>query len=238
MIRRGAFARMEEKRRAMAIEFSRKDTMKWLKSQVQTFKTNLEDFARIYKKEIRKNPQFRIYFQKMCGNIGVDPLASNKGFWAELLGVGDFYYELAIQIIDLCLSKRDRNGGLVELGELKRNLEKIRGSGGQEISEDDIVRSIKTLKPLGGGFEVIQIGERKMVRSVPHEFSTDQAALLELAQTQSFVTKEMVIIEKGWSKERVDDAIENLLSQGLCWVDYQSETAEYWIPSFFDGLND
>jgi len=60
---------------------------------------------------------------------------ANKGFWAELLGVGDFYYELAIQIIDLCLSKRDRNGGLVELGELKRNLEKIRGSGGQEISE-------------------------------------------------------------------------------------------------------
>jgi len=24
----------------------------------------------------------------------VDPLASNKGFWAELLGIGDFYYEL------------------------------------------------------------------------------------------------------------------------------------------------
>ncbi|CAG8581968.1 7064_t:CDS:2 [Paraglomus occultum] len=168
----------------------------------------------------------------MCGKI------ANKGFWAELLGVGDFYYELGIQIIDLCLSKRDRNGGLVELGELKRNLERIRGSVGQEISEDDIVRSIKTLKPLGGGFEVIQIGERKMVRSVPHEFSTDQATLLELAQTQSFITKEMVIIEKGWSKERADDAIDKLLSEGLCWVDYQSETAEYWIPSFFAGLND
>jgi len=50
------------------------------------------------------------------------------------------------------------------------------------------VRSIKTLKPLGGGFEVIQIGERKMVRSVPHEFSTDQAALLELAQVSIDLT--------------------------------------------------
>jgi hypothetical protein len=29
---------------------------------------------------------------------GVDPLASNKGFWAQLLGVGDFYYELAVQV--------------------------------------------------------------------------------------------------------------------------------------------
>jgi len=24
----------------------------------------------------------------------VDPLASNKGFWAEVLGIGDFYYEV------------------------------------------------------------------------------------------------------------------------------------------------
>jgi len=32
----------------------------------------------------------------MCANIGVDPLASNKGFWAELLGIGDFYYELGM----------------------------------------------------------------------------------------------------------------------------------------------
>jgi hypothetical protein len=30
----------------------------------------------------------------MCSNCGVDPLASNKGFWAEILGFGDFYYEL------------------------------------------------------------------------------------------------------------------------------------------------
>lgn len=29
----------------------------------------------------------------MCSSIGVDPLASGKGFWSDLLGVGDFYYE-------------------------------------------------------------------------------------------------------------------------------------------------
>ena len=37
----------------------------------------------------------------MCSKIGVDPLASNKGFWAEMLGVGDFYYELGVQIIEV-----------------------------------------------------------------------------------------------------------------------------------------
>jgi ESCRT-II complex subunit VPS22 len=34
----------------------------------------------------------------MCSAVGVDPLASQKGFWAELLGFGDFYYELGVQI--------------------------------------------------------------------------------------------------------------------------------------------
>jgi ESCRT-II complex subunit VPS22 len=67
---------------------------------------------------------------------------ANKGFWAELLGVGDFYYELAIQITEVCLSTKGRNGGLIELGELKRQLIKMRGgnagknnNNNQEISE-------------------------------------------------------------------------------------------------------
>ena len=37
----------------------------------------------------------------MCKQIGVDPLSSNKGFWVDVLGVGDFYYELAVIIINL-----------------------------------------------------------------------------------------------------------------------------------------
>ena len=37
----------------------------------------------------------------MCASIGVDPLASGKGFWSEMLGVGDFYYELGVQIVEV-----------------------------------------------------------------------------------------------------------------------------------------
>lgn len=82
-----------------------------MKSQLQVFQTNLEAFAKKYKKEINKNPEFRKHFADMCTKIGVDPLActplffahhlsANKGFWSEMLGVGDFYYELAVQIIE------------------------------------------------------------------------------------------------------------------------------------------
>lgn len=51
--------------------------------------------------DIRKNPTFRSQFHDMCAKVGVDPLASNKGFWAELLGIGDFYYELGWYILSL-----------------------------------------------------------------------------------------------------------------------------------------
>ncbi|EXB50279.1 hypothetical protein L484_017816 [Morus notabilis] len=65
-----------------------------MKEQLATFRSQLEEFACKHKNDIRKNPAFRSQFHEMCTKIGVDPLASNKGFWAELLGIGDFYYEL------------------------------------------------------------------------------------------------------------------------------------------------
>ena len=40
---------------------------------------DLEKFALENKDQIRKNPQFRLEFQRMCSSIGVDPLVSNKG---------------------------------------------------------------------------------------------------------------------------------------------------------------
>lgn len=36
---------------------------------------------------------------------------AGKGFWSEMLGVGDFYYELGVQIIEVCLALKHRNGG-------------------------------------------------------------------------------------------------------------------------------
>ena len=46
---------------------------------------------------------------------------ASKGFWSKMLGVGDFYYELGIQIIEVCLATSHRNGGQF-LGYRKRKL--------------------------------------------------------------------------------------------------------------------
>jgi len=78
-----------------------------------------------YKNKINSDPEFRHYFHNMCEEVGVDPLASSKGFWADLLGVGDFYYELGVQIIQICLLTRSINGGMITVVDM---LNRIRSS--------------------------------------------------------------------------------------------------------------
>ena len=46
-----------------------------LSKQMDSFRSNLEEFAGQHREEIRRNPQFRSQFQEMCAAIGVDPLA-------------------------------------------------------------------------------------------------------------------------------------------------------------------
>jgi len=42
----------------------------------------------------------------------VDFFLASKGFWSKMLGVGDFYYELGVQIVEVCMATSHRNGGM------------------------------------------------------------------------------------------------------------------------------
>ncbi|KAG1699381.1 Vacuolar-sorting protein SNF8 [Nymphon striatum] len=160
------------------------DQLQQLSKQLEVFREKLEEFAKNHKNEIKRDPQFRRQFQEMCASIGVDPLASGKGFWAEKLGVGDFYYELGVQIIEVCMATNHRNGGLIYMEELRNRLLSSRGGKNKDdITIDDLHRAIKKLKILGNGFSVINLGNDKyMVQSVPIELSMDFTSVLEHAQ--------------------------------------------------------
>lgn len=206
--------------------------MDQMKEQLDTFKTHLEEFARKHKNDIKKNPIFRAQFHAMCGKCGVDPLASNKGFWAELLGIGDFYYELGVQIVDICLGSRPDNGGLIDLEELRYQLSVKRPNSREPITTDDCVRAISKLKVLGGGFEICSIGEQKLVRSVPTELNRDHNNILEMAQDRGFVSAEEIENRYGWTKGRVMDALNTLLKEGLAMIDdgHSNGKRHYWFP--------
>ncbi|ORX77370.1 winged helix DNA-binding domain-containing protein [Anaeromyces robustus] len=206
-----------------------------MQAQMVQFKEQLEIFAKKYKNDIKKDETFRQNFQSMCTSIGVDPLASSKGFWGEILGVGDFYYELAVQIIQVCYLSRSRNGGLIEINELKKTLTEIRGKKAVKISVDDITRALKNIEILGTGFSIIKIGDKKMIQSVPRELNSDTSSILLLAQKKGYVSTQQIQNELNWSLLRINQTLESLIKEGICWLDDYNGQKNYYVACYFQN---
>lgn len=172
-----------------------------LHSQLAHFRTALARFASTHRDSIKNDPTFRHAFQQMCSSIGVDPLAGPRkgGWWAEVLGLGDWQYELGVH--------------------------------GGEITEDDVLRSIKTLQQLGAGYQVVEIGGKKMVRSVVKELDEDQSVVLAIAKVEGGrVVEDIPVQRRGWTRERASATLENMVHRdGLCWVDDQNELCGKYI---------
>jgi ESCRT-II complex subunit VPS22 len=215
-----------------------------LETQLAVFRSLLHQFAATHAKDIRSNPDFRAQFARMCAAIGVDPLAASSGssaassssssLWSQLLGrsVNDFYFGLAVRVVEVCGATRGENGGLIGLRELRDRIARGRVEGASEVTEDDILRAVATLKPLGGGYSVVRVGSKDYIRSVPRELNTDQSAVLEAAQILGYVTVEMLAVNLGWPDARAKTAIDDLMGEGMLWVDKQARPWEYWSPSF------
>lgn len=213
-----------------------------LETQLAVFRSLLQQFAQTHAKDIRSDPSFRAQFARMCSAIGVDPLASSSSssssgssVWAQLLGrpLNDFYFELAVRVVEVCTATRPENGGLIGVREVKERITKTRPEGSPEVTEDDILRAVGTLKPLGSSFNVIRVGRKSYIRSVPRELNTDQSAVLEAAQVLGYVSVGMLVDNLGWTRARAITAIEDLLGEGMLWVDKQCPGEwEYWSPDF------
>ena len=96
---------------------------------------------------------------------------------------------------------------------------------------DDVVRSIGALAPLGPGLSVVTLasGER-YIRSIPKELNPDQATCLEVAGILGYVSVSLLKVNLGWDDERTKSVLEELVSEGMVWVDDAEHEREYWIP--------
>jgi ESCRT-II complex subunit VPS22 len=218
-----------------------------LKTQLSVFQSLLHQFSITHGKEIQRNPQFRAEFARMCNAIGVDPLASSHraetanrsspggSIWAQMLGgsVNDFYFGLAVRVVEVCRATRAENGGMIALEEVQRRVQKGRGDlgGEMEVSDDDVVRAVKSLEPLGSGFTIINVGHIQMIRSIPRELNPDQSTVLAALQIVGYVTVSMLQLNLSWEKARAIAVIDDLMAESLVWIDTQSGETEYWTPT-------
>ena len=208
-----------------------------MSKQLEVFRSNLEDFAAKHKNEIKKNAMFRRQFQEMCASIGVDPLASGKGFWS-VLGIGDFYFELSVQVVEVCLATSYKNGGLITLEELRQRLIQARGKSKHhsEITTEDLLCATKKLRIFGDGFSVLPMGKgHYLVQSVPGELSMDHTAVLQVAtDNEGHLNCSDLETQLQWKRDRAQRSLDHMLKEGLAWVDTQSsQEPEFWFPSMF-----
>lgn len=217
-----------------------------LRTQLSVFQSLLHQFSVEHAKDIRSNPQFRAEFARMCNAIGVDPLVSsntrkggstsgNTSFWTQMLGssVNDFYFELAVRVVEVCKETRAENGGMMTVEEIVKRVQKGRGiGGGMEVSDDDVLRAVASLEPLASGYAIMKLGSKQMIRSVPKELNIDQSTVLEVIQILGYVTASMLQINLKWARPRARAVIDDLVADSLVWVDRQSDETEYWSPAF------
>ncbi|XP_052135538.1 vacuolar protein sorting-associated protein 22 homolog 1-like isoform X2 [Oryza glaberrima] len=141
-------------------------------------------------------------------------------------------FALKHKIVDICIATRATNGGLIDLLDLRKLLCQKRKADLGSLTSDDCLRAISKLKVLGSGFEVISVGKKKLVRSVPTELNKDHNGILELAQAEGFVTVEQVERKFSWSTGRAIDVLETLLKEGLAMIDdgHRDGKRRYWFP--------
>lgn len=173
-----------------------------LKAEIDQFSEALRSFAASHRRDIQRDPEFRHAFQRMCASLWVDPLAGHPStgsrggglgrvtnLWNELTGFGDWQYELGVQIVDVCVSTRPLNGGLISMQALIDGVTRLRlgsqvqSSRGSEavgvITEKDVERSVTALQPLGCGYEIIALNGSKLIRSVPQKMNADALVILD-----------------------------------------------------------
>jgi len=175
-----------------------------------SFQSSLSDFASKHKNRINSDPEFRQQFHMMCISVGVDPLASSKGFWSDILGVGDFYFELGVKIINICVQTRLINGGIISLNELFKIIKKKNSISSSmliitknnnninesnntntnyELSIYDIKKAIEKLMILGNGFKLVENSGNCLLISVPLELNIDHEYVLSAgSDNDSYVT--------------------------------------------------
>ncbi len=100
------------------------------------------------------------------------------------------------------------------------------------VRRDDVLRAVGTLKPLGSSYSIIKVGSKPFIRSVPKELNTDQSAVLEAVQLLGYIDVSTLMVNLAWPQARAQTAVDDLVGEGMLWVDLHNGATEYWSPGF------
>lgn len=178
-----------------------------LKTQLQIFQQSLEHFLTTNRKEINKDPNLRQEFYNLCREIGFDPLICNlhkasKGVLKTKTEDLQFLNDVAVQITNVCLGLRSRTGGLIQVEDCLKWVNKLRGER-HSITLQDLYSALSTLNVFGNGLKIIE-GHSKMILSVPLELNLDQKQVIDKSNSLGYVDSSMF---PDWNSTRFTQAV-------------------------------
>ncbi|ODV80844.1 sucrose non-fermenting [Suhomyces tanzawaensis NRRL Y-17324] len=198
-----------------------------LSTQLSVIQSVLVNFAHEHEQDIKRNSEFRGKFTRICEVVGVDVL--------ELVLTGtkldNYHIALSVRIVEISQETRDINGGLLAVKELVSILQ----SKNVPIaaSEHDIETSVAILNQLGRGFEILNINGKKWLRSAGSTISSDQKTIYELCGFMGgYVSYRLLRDNYDWDRARCKTVIDEMILNGLLWLDAQQGETLYWVPSW------
>lgn len=112
--------------------------------------------------------------------------------------------------------------------------EKRKNTSDTTITKNDILRVIDTIKPLGSGYELVELkkdadDKKLLLKFLPNELNTDHLYLLNLAERNGgwfdveIIQKALSSENNAWTEEKIENAINVLIRDGVCWIDDPSD---------------
>lgn len=204
-----------------------------LSTQLSVFQSALINFASEHE-EIQTNNEFRNKFTDLCLSVGLDPL--ELSIYTNANNGKDFHTSLAVKIVEVCQETRDLNGGLIAFKELLPRLQNNVNLH-SSITEDDLMKSVQVLESLGNGLEVITINKKRWLKfsmaSSSNDFTTDQRKVYEVcAFMGGYVTYRILRDNYGWNKLRCKTILDEMIMNGILWLDMGGDEVMYWEPSW------
>ncbi|KAM9886357.1 hypothetical protein OXX79_014240, partial [Metschnikowia pulcherrima] len=134
-----------------------------LSAQLSVFQSALTNIAIERGDAIRDNPVFRHEFNKICSQMGVDPLELLILRDSRLMKSDKFFVGLGVRMVEICQETRNINGGLMPVTELQSRLQES-VSVPLTVSEEDIRKALDSLISLGKGYETILINNKQWIK--------------------------------------------------------------------------
>lgn len=212
-----------------------------LSTQLQVFRSALINFVNDHSNEIKSNAEFRSKFNQISQLIGMDPLDlliysnSKSKSNGNKRGGGNFITGLSVKIVEICQETRDLNGGLISIRELQSILTDNSSDLTIDISTKHIEQAVAILNSMGKNYELIVINSESWLKfSSIENLSNDQLKIYELCGFMGgYVTMGLIRDNYGWDKIRIKNVIDEMIMNGILWVDEQGEDEwQYWEPSW------